>query len=106
MGLVGLAAATKSEENPVIAGKIGTAQVMTCISWCTYPIVYLFPMFRVNPAGAAVGIQVCCWLGHLSDFVCQVAAERREVKAVLEIFPVRWQILESSKQYFLPNPAC
>merc|ERR1712031_25221 len=56
--LVGLAAATKSEENPVIAGKIGTAQVMTCISWCTYPIVYLFPMFRVNPAGAVVGIQV------------------------------------------------
>merc|ERR1712061_634308 len=49
--LVGLAAATKSEENPVIAGKIGTAQVMTCISWCTYPIVYLFPMFQINPAG-------------------------------------------------------
>jgi len=56
--LVGLAAATKSEENPVIAGKIGTAQVMTCISWCTYPIVYLFPMFQINPAGAVVGIQV------------------------------------------------
>merc|ERR1712079_778370 len=33
--LVVLAAATKSEENPIIAGKIGTAQVMTCISWCT-----------------------------------------------------------------------
>merc|ERR1712187_811838 len=56
--LVGLAAATKREENTVIAGKIGTAQVMTCISWCTYPIVYLFPMFRINPAGAVVGIQV------------------------------------------------
>merc|ERR1711945_79427 len=56
--LVGLAAATKSEENPIIAGKIGTAQVMTCISWCTYPIVYLFPMFQINPAGAVVGIQL------------------------------------------------
>merc|ERR1711904_703984 len=56
--LVGLAAATKSEENPVIASKIGTAQVMTCISWCTYPIVYLFPMFQINPAGAVVGIQL------------------------------------------------
>merc|ERR1712217_567376 len=56
--LVGLAAATKSEENPFIAGKIGTAQVMTCISWCTYPFVYLFPMFQINPAGAVVGIQV------------------------------------------------
>merc|ERR1712217_265082 len=56
--LVGLAAATKSEENPMIAGKIGTAQVMTCISWCTYPIVYLFPMFHFNPAKSVVGIQL------------------------------------------------
>merc|ERR1719284_2091824 len=56
--LVGLAAATKSEENAEIASKIGTAQVMTCISWCTYPIVYLFPMFQINPAGAVVGIQL------------------------------------------------
>merc|ERR1712079_948888 len=31
--LVGLAAATKSEENPIIAGKIKVAQVMTVISW-------------------------------------------------------------------------
>merc|ERR1712176_1143840 len=38
--LVGLAAATASEADPVIASKIGTAQVMTVISWCTYPIVY------------------------------------------------------------------
>ena len=42
--LVGLAAATASEADPVIASKIGTAQVMTVISWCTYPIVYFFPM--------------------------------------------------------------
>merc|ERR1739845_201040 len=40
--LVGLAAATASEADPVIAAKIGTAQVMTVISWCTYPVVYLF----------------------------------------------------------------
>merc|ERR1711862_31612 len=56
--LIGLAAATKSEENPIIAGKIGTAQVMTVISWCTYPIVYLFPMFHLNPAKSVVGIQL------------------------------------------------
>merc|ERR1712124_204836 len=41
--LIGLAAATQSEADPVVAGKIKTAQVMTVISWCTYPIVYLFP---------------------------------------------------------------
>merc|ERR1712039_1024409 len=56
--LVGLSAATAAEPNPIIAAKIGTAQVMTCISWCTYPIVYLFPMFQINPAGAVVGIQL------------------------------------------------
>merc|ERR1712176_1545097 len=33
--LVGLSAATNSEANPEIKGKIQTAQVMTVISWCT-----------------------------------------------------------------------
>jgi len=60
--LVGLAAATASEADPVIAGKIRTAQVMTVISWCTYPVVYLFPMFGISAAQAVVGIQIgyCC----------------------------------------------
>merc|ERR1712046_476164 len=56
--LVGLAAATASEADPRIAGKIRTAQVMTVISWCTYPIVYLFPMFGISAAGAVVSIQL------------------------------------------------
>merc|ERR1739848_410398 len=41
--LVGLSEATNSEADPVIKSKIQTAQVMTVISWCTYPVVYLFP---------------------------------------------------------------
>merc|ERR1712146_844263 len=56
--LVGLAAATASEPNPVIASKIGTAQVMTVISWSTYPIVYLFPMLGFSAAKAVVSIQL------------------------------------------------
>jgi len=56
--LVGLAAATASEADPQIARKIHTAQVMTVISWCTYPIVYLFPMFGFSAAKAVVSIQV------------------------------------------------
>merc|ERR1712153_263956 len=56
--LVGLAAATNSEADPVIKGKIGTAQVMTVISWCTYPVVYLFPMLGINAAHAIVSIQI------------------------------------------------
>jgi bacteriorhodopsin len=56
--LVGLAAATQSEADPEIAGKIKTAQVMTVISWCTYPIVYLFPMLGISAATAVVSIQL------------------------------------------------
>jgi len=56
--LVGLAAATASEADPQIARKIHTAQVMTVISWCTYPVVYLFPMFGFSAAKAVVSIQV------------------------------------------------
>merc|ERR1711879_674983 len=56
--LVGLKGATDSETDPVIKGKIKSAQVMTVISWCTYPIVYLFPMFGLSGGEAVVGIQV------------------------------------------------
>merc|ERR1712217_717775 len=56
--LVGLSAATNSEADPTIKGKIQTAQIMTVISWCTYPIVYLFPMFGINAAQAVVSIQI------------------------------------------------
>jgi len=60
--LVGLTDATNSEADPVVAGKIRTAQVMTVISWCTYPVVYLFPMLGFQAAHAVVGIQIgyCC----------------------------------------------
>jgi len=56
--LVGLAAATNSENDPVIKGKIRMAQIMTVISWCTYPVVYLFPMFGIEAATAVVSIQI------------------------------------------------
>jgi bacteriorhodopsin len=56
--LVGLSGATDSEVDPEIKSKIQTAQVMTVISWCTYPIVYLFPMLGIEAAQAVVGIQV------------------------------------------------
>jgi len=31
---------------------------MTVISWCTYPVVYLFPMFGIEGSSAIVGIQI------------------------------------------------
>jgi bacteriorhodopsin len=56
--LVGLAAATSSEADPVVAGKIRTAQIMTVISWCTYPVVYLLPWFGSSGASTVVSIQI------------------------------------------------
>merc|ERR1712187_529868 len=50
--LVGLSSATNLEEDPEIKSKIKAAQVMTVISWCTYPVVYLFPMLGINAASA------------------------------------------------------
>merc|ERR1712166_1441096 len=46
--LVGLSTATASEADPVVKGKIQTAQLMTVVSWCTYPVVYLFPMLGIS----------------------------------------------------------
>jgi len=56
--LVGLAGATASEADPNVAGKIRTVQLMTVISWCTYPIVYLFPWFGTSGASTVVSIQI------------------------------------------------
>merc|ERR1711907_782499 len=56
--LVGLSAATNNETNPTIRGKIRTAQIVTVISWCTYPVVYLFPMYGITAANSVVSIQI------------------------------------------------
>jgi bacteriorhodopsin len=56
--LMGLSAATASEADPVVAGKIRIAQIMTVISWCTYPVVYLFPMLGIEADTAVVSIQL------------------------------------------------
>jgi bacteriorhodopsin len=55
---VGLGSAIESESDPVIKGKITSACTMTIISWCTYPVVYLFPMLGLNGATAVIAIQI------------------------------------------------
>jgi len=89
--LVGLTAATNSEADPGIAGKIRVAQVMTVISWCTYPIVYLFPMLGIEAAQAVVSIQ----LGYcVSDIIskCGVGLVIYQISAA-----------KSSKEALLPQ---
>merc|ERR1712167_19851 len=56
--MVGLASATDAEYDPVIKGKIKSAQLMTVISWCTYPVVYLFPMLGMSGANSVLFVQV------------------------------------------------
>ena len=56
--LVGLAAETTSETDPVVRGEFQTAQLMTVVRWGTYLGVYLFPMFGTNAAPADVSIQI------------------------------------------------
>merc|ERR1719405_106447 len=42
--LVGLKGAIASEGNPKVAAMLTQVCWATVISWCTYPVVYLFPM--------------------------------------------------------------
>merc|ERR1711865_277578 len=56
--LVGLADATNAETDEGIKSLIQRAQVVTVISWCTYPVVYVFPMMGISGASAVVSIQV------------------------------------------------
>jgi len=56
--LVGLAGATASETNDTVRGLIFRAQLVTVVSWLTYPVVYVFPMLGFKGAGAVVAIQV------------------------------------------------
>ena len=45
---VGLSAATEQEPDKVVKEAIKSAQLVTVISWCTYPVVYLFPMLGIS----------------------------------------------------------
>merc|ERR1711879_718507 len=55
--LVGLADATMRESDPAISEKIRLAQIVTVVSWLTYPVVYVFPMLGFSGAQAVVAIQ-------------------------------------------------
>merc|ERR1719171_325272 len=56
--LVGLKGAIASEGNPAVASMLTQVCWATVISWCTYPVVYLFPMIGFEGPGAVVAIQL------------------------------------------------
>jgi len=91
--LVGLSYAVEKEEDQdksrdegttKVAPLIVAAQWMTVISWCTYPIVYIFPMIGLSGSNAVVGIQLgyCisdiiskCGVGFLTYTICAAKHE-------------------------------
>jgi len=56
--LVGLNDATNSENDPVIRNLIKGVQWWTVVSWCTYPVVYVFPMMGIKGSSVVVFIQL------------------------------------------------
>merc|ERR1711968_107505 len=67
--IIGLRKATNAEANPEIRSKLLTAQILTVVSWLTYPIVYIIPMLGAKGGDAVVGIQ----LGYcVSDLISKV----------------------------------
>merc|ERR1712155_503953 len=49
---------TEQEPDKVVKEAIKSAQLVTVISWCTYPVVYLFPMLGISASKSVVGIQI------------------------------------------------
>jgi len=56
--LIGLNDAIASESDPAIASKLTTVCWATVLSWCTYPVVYIFPMLGLSGSGSVVAIQL------------------------------------------------
>jgi len=55
--LVGMAASTNAESDPVVKSLIQRAQYWTVVSWLTYPVVYVFPMIGFSGSHAVVAVQ-------------------------------------------------
>jgi bacteriorhodopsin len=56
--LVGLKGAIAKETDPDVASMLNQVCLATVVSWCTYPVVYLFPFLNLSGAQAVVGIQL------------------------------------------------
>jgi len=56
--LVGLNDATNSEEDPEVRRLVKGVQWWTVVSWCTYPVVYIFPMLGIKGSNVIVFIQL------------------------------------------------
>lgn len=94
--LVGLSDSTESEQDPAVRDLIKLAQKATVFSWCTYPVVYVFPMLGLSGSEVVIFIQ----LGYsVSDIIskCGVGlliysitmAKSRAIRAINEETPLK-----------------
>jgi len=56
--LVGLKEAINREQREEVKNMLNQVCMATVVSWCTYPVVYLFPFLGISGAHAVVGIQL------------------------------------------------
>ena len=56
--LVGLSGAIASESDPAVAAMLSKVCWATVLSWCTYPVVYVFPMLGIGGPMSVVAIQM------------------------------------------------
>ena len=49
---------SRAQSNPAVRDMLNGACYATVISWCTYPVVYVFPMIGFSGSGAVVAIQL------------------------------------------------
>ena len=54
---VGLKASIESQP-PAVRGLVNSARLLTVVSWCFYPIVFLFPMIGFTGGGATTAVQL------------------------------------------------
>jgi bacteriorhodopsin len=56
--LIGLSDAVAKEDDPSVKTLLNAACWATVISWCTYPVVYIFPMLGLSGTSAVIAIQL------------------------------------------------
>jgi len=77
---VGLSASLE-KQHPSVVGLINMARVVTVLSWCTYPIIFTFPMMGVSGAAAVTGVQ----LGYtVADVISKCGVGLLTYKIVIE----------------------
>ena len=96
-----------------VAPLIHLAKLMTVISWCTYPLVYIFPMIGMEGSQAVVGVQIgyCisdiiskCGVGMLIYRICVAKSGARPLSQQAAGSGDKEAAVEADATERLPHP--